>query len=198
MNEKRIDKMSEKITKTEFEILSTDKIKSDYKVGMSIDENICSLAELTQNHILADLEKLADKHPEMFDKPSDVFRLIRKVLENPTHFYRNNRLDASLIVKYMQENKIGKVVITKETGEVIHATKVDERDLKRLEKRSNEKTGSADIIQTFTQLGSKQEDTRLRLPKENIDVILPKNNECDNNRQICKSKPKSKKWDREI
>ncbi len=136
---------------------------------MDLAPNIRDLSKITTEEISADLDYLASKHPEMFSKPSDVFRLIREIKNEPTHFFNNNRLDYALIVKRMDENRIGKLAIDKESGEVKHATKVKERDLKRLDKVSRENSKDAGIIQTFIQPGSKS-NSELGLPKE----IIPK------------------------
>ena len=143
--------------------------KSDLNVKMDLAPNIRDLSKITTEEISADLDYLASKHPEMFSKPSDVFRLIREIKNEPTHFFNNNRLDYALIVKRMDENKIGKLAIDKESGEVKHATKVKEKDLKRLDKVSRENSKDAGIIQTFIQPGSKS-NSELGLPNE----IIPK------------------------
>ena len=143
--------------------------KSDLNVKMDLAPNVRDLSKITTEEISADLDYLASKHPEMFSKPSDVFRLIREIKNEPTHFFKNNRLDYALIVKRMDENKIGKLAIDKESGEVKHATKVKEKDLKRLDKVSRENSKDAGIIQTFIQPGSKS-NSELGLPKE----IIPK------------------------
>ena len=143
--------------------------KSDLNVKMDLAPNIRDLSKITTEEISADLDYLASKHPEMFSKPSDVFRLIREIKNEPTHFFNNNRLDYALIVKRMDENKIGKLAIDKESGEVKHATKVKEKDLKRLDKVSRENSKDAGIIQTFIQPGSKS-NSELGLPSE----IIPK------------------------
>ena len=143
--------------------------KSDLNVKMDLAPNVRDLSKITTEEISADLDYLASKHPEMFSKPSDVFRLIREIKNEPTHFFNNNRLDYALIVKRMDENKIGKLAIDKESGEVKHATKVKERDLKRLDKVSRENSKDAGIIQTFIQPGSKS-NSELGLPNE----IIPK------------------------
>ena len=75
----------------------------------------------------ADLEKLATKHPEMFKKPSDVFKLLMKIKNNPTHFLPNNRDDVAMIAKILNDKKIGKMGIKKENGEVVHLTNRDIR-----------------------------------------------------------------------
>lgn len=136
--------------------------KSDYNVKFELSPNVRDLAKLQTDEISADLEYLANKHPEMFSgRPANVFKLIREIKENPTHFYANNRLDYGLIVKRLDGNKIGKLAVEKQTGDVKHATKVNDKDLKRLEKISKEKSGDAGIIQTFTQPGSKLENQGL-------------------------------------
>ena len=143
--------------------------KSDLNVKMDLAPNVRDLSKITTEEISADLDYLASKHPEMFSKPSDVFRLIREIKNEPTHFFNNNRLDYALIVKRMDENKIGKLAIDKESGEEKHATKVKEKDLKRLDKVSRENSKDAGIIQTFIQPGSKS-NSELGLPNE----IIPK------------------------
>ena len=136
--------------------------KSDYNVKFKLAPNIRDLAKLQTDEISADLEYLANKPPEMFNgRPADAFRLIREIKENPTHFYANNRLDYGLIVKRLDGNKIGKLAVEKKTGDIKHATKVNDKDLKRLEKISKEKLGNAGIIQTFTRPGSKLENQGL-------------------------------------
>lgn len=143
--------------------------KSDLNVKMDLAPNVRDLSKITTEEISADLDYLASKHPEMFSKPSDVFRLIREIKNEPTHFFNNNRLDYALIVKRVGDNKIGKLAVDKESGEVKHATKVKEKDIKRLDRISRENSKDAGIIQTFIQPGSKS-NSELGLPKE----IIPK------------------------
>ena len=143
--------------------------KSDLNVKMDLAPNIRDLSKITTEEISADLDYLASKHPEMFSKPSDVFRLIREIKNEPTHFFNNNRLDYALIVKRVGDNKIGKLAVDKESGEVKHATKVKEKDIKRLDRISRENSKDAGIIQTFIQPGSKS-NSELGLPNE----IIPK------------------------
>ena len=143
--------------------------KSDLNVKMDLAPNVRDLSKITTEEISADLDYLASKHPEMFSKPSDVFRLIREIKNEPTHFFNNNRLDYALIVKRVGDNKIGKLAVDKESGEVKHATKVKEKDIKRLDRISRENSKDAGIIQTFIQPGSKS-NSELGLPSE----IIPK------------------------
>lgn len=99
------------------------KAKSDLNVKISVSPNVRNLAKLTNDEIIADLEYLANKHKEMFKKPSDVFKLIKEIKENPTFFYKNNRIDIALIAKRLNDNKLGKLGVNKDTGEVRHITK---------------------------------------------------------------------------
>ena len=164
-----LDKKAAKVAKGElakqgegFMMKDSGVVKSDYNVKFELSPNVRDLAKLQTDEISADLEYLANKHPEMFSgRPANVFKLIREIKENPTHFYANNRLDYGLIVKRLDGNKIGKLAVEKQTGDVKHATKVKDKDLKRLEKISKEKSEDAGIIQTFTQPGSKLENQGL-------------------------------------
>lgn len=119
--------------------------KTDYNIKTSIAPNVRDLAKLTTDEISADLEYLASKHPEMFEKPSDVFRLVREIKEHPTYFYNNYRLDAGLVIKRLKDGKIGKMVVKKDDGEVLHATKVRERDLARMERVSKQMAGTSTL-----------------------------------------------------
>ncbi|MGQ2691540.1 hypothetical protein [Campylobacter coli] len=142
------------------------KAKSDLNVKISVSPNVRNLAKLTNDEIIADLEYLANKHKEMFKKPSDVFKLIKEIKENPTFFYKNNRMDIALIAKRLNDNKLGKLGVNKDTGEVRHVTKVKEKDLARLEKVSKKNTKeNVGIIQTFIQPGSKNDNSLNGLPK---------------------------------
>ncbi|MDY2584288.1 hypothetical protein [Helicobacter sp.] len=76
----------------------------------------------------ADLENLATKHPEMFKKPSDVFKLLMKIKNNPTHFLPNNRDDVAMIAKILNDKKIGKMGVRKNDNEVVHLTSRNQRE----------------------------------------------------------------------
>ena len=155
--------------------------KSDLNVKMDLAPNVRDLSKITTDEISADLDYLASKHPEMFKKPSDVFKLVREIKNEPTHFFNNNRLDYALIVKRVGDNKIGKLAVDKESGEVKHATKVKEKDIKRLDRISRENSKDTGIIQTFIQPGSKS-NSELRLPSE----IIPKQTQEEYKRLLDK------------
>ncbi|EAL4038250.1 hypothetical protein CDU13_05635 [Campylobacter coli] len=171
------------------------KAKSDLNVKISVSPNVRNLAKLTNDEIIADLEYLANKHNEMFKKPSDVFKLIKEIKENPTFFYKNNRIDIALIAKRLNDNKLGKLGVNKDTGEVRHITKVKEKDLARLEKVSKKNTKeNVGIIQTFIQPGSKNENSLNGLPNiSNSTQAKPKKNLMDDIKENIKNKEVKKK-----
>lgn len=171
------------------------KAKSDLNVKISVSPNVRNLAKLTNDEIIADLEYLANKHKEMFKKPSDVFKLIKEIKENPTFFYKNNRMDIALIAKRLNDNKLGKLGVNKDTGEVRHVTKVKEKDLTRLEKVSKKNTKeNVGIIQTFIQPGSKNDNSLNGLPNNpNSTQTKPKKNLMEDIKENIKAKEVKKK-----
>ncbi|HEB9337058.1 TPA: hypothetical protein RZK48_000015 [Campylobacter coli] len=171
------------------------KAKSDLNVKISVSPNVRNLAKLTNDEIIADLEYLANKHNEMFKKPSDVFKLIKEIKENPTFFYKNNRMDIALITKRLNDNKLGKLGVNKDTGEVRHITKVKEKDLARLEKVSKKNTKeNVGIIQTFIQPGSKNENSLNGLPNiSNSTQAKPKKNLMEDIKENIEAKEVEKK-----
>ncbi|ENT9844157.1 hypothetical protein ACFBCD_000550 [Campylobacter coli] len=171
------------------------KAKSDLNVKISVSPNVRNLAKLTNDEIIADLEYLANKHKEMFKKPSDVFKLIKEIKENPTFFYKNNRMDIALIAKRLNDNKLGKLGVNKDTGEVRHVTKVKEKDLARLEKVSKKNTKeNVGIIQTFIQPGSKNDNSLNGLPNNpNSTQTKPKKNLMEDIKENIEAKEVEKK-----
>ncbi|EKM3883273.1 hypothetical protein PUT19_001398 [Campylobacter jejuni] len=171
------------------------KAKSDLNVKISVSPNVRNLAKLTNDEIIADLEYLANKHKEMFKKPSDVFKLIKEIKVNPTFFYKNNRIDIALIAKRLNDNKLGKLGVNKNTGEVRHITKVKEKDLARLEKVSKKNTKeNVGIIQTFIQPGSKNENSLNGLPNNpNSTQTKPKKNLMEDIKENIEAKEVEKK-----
>ncbi|HFJ1667661.1 TPA: hypothetical protein ACGTOH_000967 [Campylobacter coli] len=171
------------------------KAKSDLNIKISISPNVRNLAKLTNDEIIADLEYLANKHKEMFKKPSDVFKLIKEIKENPTFFYKNNKMDIALIAKRLNDNKLGKLGVNKDTGEVRHITKVKEKDLARLEKVSKKNTKeNVGIIQTFIQPGSKNENSLNGLPNiSNSTQAKPKKNLMEDIKENIEAKEVEKK-----
>ena len=62
-----------------FTITAESESKTDYGVEMELEDNVRDLAHLDTDTIIADLERLADKHPEMFKKPSKESSALSKL-----------------------------------------------------------------------------------------------------------------------
>lgn len=109
--------------------------KSDLNVKMDLAQKVRDLSKITTEEISADLDYLASKHPEMFSKPSDVYRLLKEIKNNPTHFFKNNRPDIALIAKVLEDGSVGKLGIVKESGLVGHLSKsTNKNEMDRLRK----------------------------------------------------------------
>ena len=105
----------------------------------NVEKWVNDLSGVISDEWVANLKSLAVKHPEMFKSESDVFKVIREIKNEPTHFLKNTRDDVALIAKRLGGGKVGNIGIKKDNGQIIHANKTDERDLTRLLKR-NEKS----------------------------------------------------------
>ncbi|WP_187424123.1 hypothetical protein [Campylobacter concisus] len=113
--------------------------KSNLNVKVSVDDWVRELSEINNNELSANLFILQNKHPELFKKPSDVYRLLKEIKNNPTHFFKNNRPDMALIVKVLEDGSVGKLGIVKESGHVGHLSKsTNKNEMGRLRK-ANEK-----------------------------------------------------------
>ncbi|WP_210647672.1 hypothetical protein, partial [Helicobacter bilis] len=117
-------------------ILKENDIKplSQVSINTNMEEWIKNAADISATSIHADLTKLAQKHPEMFKKPSEAFRLFLQIKNNPTHFLENNREDVVLIAKMINDKKIGKMGVKKDDGEVVHLTN---RDIRPKDNKAN-------------------------------------------------------------
>lgn len=101
------------------------------------DEWINKLSEILPGEWVENLTKLAKKHPEMFKSEADVFRVIKEIKDNPTHFFKNYDDEVALMGKNI-DDKFANIGIKKENGEIIHANKNKTKDLERLQRRNNE------------------------------------------------------------
>ena len=141
-------------------------VEQNIVANFELAPNVRDLTKISTDEISADLSHLSEKHPEMFEKASDVFKLIKEIKDEPQFFYRNNRLDGALIAKRLQEQgKIGKVVVNKENGEVIHATKAREQDLARLERVANK---NDERVRALSAVSSRKVEQGGGLPNETI------------------------------
>ncbi|MEE3705579.1 hypothetical protein V2I29_08390, partial [Campylobacter sp. CX2-8023-23] len=103
--------------------------------NFNIQEWVKNMSGVLSDEWRANLTKLADNHPEMFKSEADVFRVIKEIKDNPTHFFKNYDDDISLIGKKLNNNKDGNIGIVKNSGEIIHANKNRSGDLDRLQRK---------------------------------------------------------------
>ena len=106
------------------------------------EEWVNNLSGVLSDEWAANLKTLALKHPEMFRSEADVFRVIKEIKDNPTHFFKNNRDDIALVSKILDDGNIGKVGIVKDSGKVGHASKSsNKKELKRLQDVNKKQLG---------------------------------------------------------
>lgn len=106
--------------------------------NFNIQEWVKNMSGVLSDEWRANLTKLAKKHPEMFRSEADVFRVIKEIKDNPTHFFKNYDDDVALIGKQINDNKFANIGIVKNDGEIIHANKNKIKDLNRLQRRNKE------------------------------------------------------------
>ncbi|MGG7073205.1 DEAD/DEAH box helicase family protein [Campylobacter sp. 9BO] len=126
-----------------FTIQGNQATKSDLNVNVSVDDWVKELSQINSNELTANLFILQQKHPELFKKPSDVYKMLVQIKNNPTHFFKNNRPDMALIAKILQDGSVGKMAIVKDSGKVSHITKsTKDRELKRLQNVNERELGA--------------------------------------------------------
>ncbi|MBR8466178.1 hypothetical protein KDE13_07480 [Campylobacter sp. faydin G-140] len=82
----------------------------------------------------------------MFKSEADVFRVIKEIKDNPTHFFKNNNERNALIGKELKNGKFGEVGINKESGQIIHTTQINkEKIIKELNKRQERELGNTKL-----------------------------------------------------
>ena len=98
-----------------------------------VEKWINDLSGVLSDEWIANLKSLALKHPEMFRSEADVFRVIKEIKDNPTHFFKNNNDRNALLVKNLKEGKSGEIAVRKKDGQIVHATINNEKRLDRLQ-----------------------------------------------------------------
>ena len=110
-----------------------------------LEKWINDLSGVLSDEWIANLKSLALKHPEMFKSEADVFRVIKEIKDNPTHFFKNNNDRNALLVKNLKEGKSGEIAVRKTDGQIVHATINNEKRLDRLQKRNKENLGNGKL-----------------------------------------------------
>ena len=134
----------------------------------NIEKWVNDLSGVLSDEWVANLKSLAVKHPEMFKSESDVFKVIREIKNEPTHFLKNTRDDVALIAKRLGGGKVGNIGVKKDSEQIIHANKTDERDLVRLLKRG--KKGELTRTPALETSLNKEDGELLKLSDE---IIIP-------------------------
>ncbi|WP_169753546.1 hypothetical protein [Campylobacter mucosalis] len=161
-----------------FNIVGEGKPKTDYAVKVGVDEWVKELTDINNNELTANLFILQQKHPELFKKPSDVYRLLVEIKNNPTHFFKNNRPDMALIAKTLQDGSIGKMAIVKDSGKVGHISKsTNKNELERLQKVNERELGVGSPTPTLQRADDNQVGLTAGVKTHSLasDDIIPKN-----------------------
>ena len=100
----------------------------NYEVYSTITPQTKELAKLEKEQIRANLEILKNTHPEQFHTQGQVFRMIKQIKNNPTHFYQqgNIKRDMSIVGKFLENGNFGEIGIIKNgknAGKIGHILK---------------------------------------------------------------------------
>ncbi|ELY6601814.1 hypothetical protein SNR94_001577 [Campylobacter coli] len=112
------------------------KAKSDYTAKFNVEKWINNVSGILKDEWVVNLKAMAKKHPEMFKNEADVFKVIKEIKDNPTHFFKNYDDEVALITKPLKDDKVGNIAIKKDSGKIIHINKTKGKDLERLNRRN--------------------------------------------------------------
>ena len=111
-----------------------------------VEKWINDLSGVLSDEWAANLKTLALKHPEMFKSEADVFRVIKEIKDNPTHFFKNNIDENALMVKHLDDKKVGEIGVRKSDGQIVHVTKNNkDKRIKELERRQDKLLGNTEL-----------------------------------------------------
>ncbi|WP_122868515.1 PBECR2 nuclease fold domain-containing protein [Campylobacter showae] len=158
-----------------------------------VEKWINDLSGVLSDEWIANLKSLALKHPEMFRSEADVFRVIKEIKDNPTHFFKNNRDDAALIAKELKDEKAGNIVIKKDDGRIVHVNKTRKSDIARLQ-RNNEKALEGTPTPSILDAEINPAQTRRFAATPNDEIISQKGN-LVNEKEANELKSLSKEYD---
>lgn len=112
------------------------KAKSDYTAKFNVEKWINNVSGILKDEWVVNLKAMAKKHPEMFKNEADVFKVIKEIKDNPTHFFKNYDDEVALIAKPLKDDRVGNIAIKKDSGKIIHINKTKGKDLERLNRRN--------------------------------------------------------------
>ena len=133
----------ESANKPNFGLGQSGATKSDLNVKVSVEDWVRELSEINNNELSANLFVLQNKHPELFKKPADVYRLLIEVEYNRTYFFKMIRPDMALMAKILKDGSLAKMAVVKDNGKIGHLTKsTNKNELDRLRRINNEELGA--------------------------------------------------------
>ncbi|EMQ6978685.1 hypothetical protein WH843_000371 [Campylobacter coli] len=169
------------------------KAKSDYTAKFNVEKWINNVSGILKDEWVVNLKAMAKKHPEMFKNEADVFKVIKEIKDNPTHFFKNYDDEVALIAKPLKDNKVGNIAIKKDSGKIIHINKTKGKDLERLNRRNKAMLTGTPTPATTKGSTTNVEGDLLQHSFKNSTQTKPKTNLMDDIKENIKAKEVKKK-----
>ncbi|EOH9591782.1 hypothetical protein ACME3W_001496 [Campylobacter jejuni] len=169
------------------------KAKSDYTAKFNVEKWINNVSGILKDEWVVNLKAMAKKHPEMFKNEADVFKVIKEIKDNPTHFFKNYDDEVALIAKPLKDDKVGNIAIKKDSGKIIHINKTKGKDLERLNRRNKAMLTGTPTPATTKGSTTNVEGDLLQHSFKNSTQAKPKKNLMDDIKENIKAKEVKKK-----
>ncbi|EOJ7975298.1 hypothetical protein ACM4VS_000292 [Campylobacter coli] len=169
------------------------KAKSDYTAKFNVEKWINNVSGILKDEWVVNLKAMAKKHPEMFKNEADVFKVIKEIKDNPTHFFKNYDDEVALIAKPLKDDKVGNIAIKKDSGKIIHINKTKGKDLERLNRRNKTMLTGTPTPATTKGSTTNVEGDLLQHSFKNSTQTKPKTNLMDDIKKNIKAKEVKKK-----
>ncbi|MGQ2653121.1 hypothetical protein [Campylobacter coli] len=169
------------------------KAKSDYTAKFNVEKWINNVSGILKDEWVVNLKAMAKKHPEMFKNEADVFKVIKEIKDNPTHFFKNYDDEVALIAKPLKDDKVGNIAIKKDSGKIIHINKTKGKDLERLNRRNKAMLTGTPTPATTKGSTTNVEGDLLQHSFKNSTQTKPKTNLMDDIKENIKAKEVEKK-----
>ncbi|HEE9575149.1 TPA: hypothetical protein R8E35_001564 [Campylobacter coli] len=169
------------------------KAKSDYTAKFNVEKWINNVSGILKDEWVVNLKAMAKKHPEMFKNEADVFKVIKEIKDNPTHFFKNYDDEVALIAKPLKDDKVGNIAIKKDSGKIIHINKTKGKDLERLNRRNKAMLTGTPTPATTKGSTTNVEGDLLQHSFKNSTQTKPKTNLMDDIKKNIKAKEVEKK-----
>lgn len=110
--------------------------KSDYTAKFNAEKWVNDMSGILSDEWVVNLKAMAKKHHEMFKSEADVFRVVKEIKDNPTHFFKNYNDKLALIAKPLKHGKSANIAIEKNSGKIVRVNKTKGKNLGRLSRRN--------------------------------------------------------------